>query len=76
MTATAPSSGRAATGIRCVAVWIDTPLHLALARNSLRPTGEIVPETATRSVFGLLEAPTADEGFAEVIVVDGDVDDA
>lgn len=55
--------------VSAVAVWIDTPLELALAQNGARPADEVVPELAIRSVFGLLEAPTKDEGFDEVIVV-------
>lgn len=58
-------------GVPAVAVWMRTPLEQALARNARRPADEVVPEFAVRSVFELLEAPTADEGFDEVIVVDG-----
>jgi hypothetical protein len=58
-------------GVRTVAVWINTPLSQALAQNAQRPDDEVVPESAVRSVFGLLEAPGPDEGFDEVIVVNG-----
>jgi predicted kinase len=58
-------------GIPAAAVWIDTPLEQALAQNAARPADEVVPEAAVRSVFGLLEAPTRDEGFDEVIVITG-----
>lgn len=58
-------------GVRTVAVWINTPLDRALVQNSQRPDDEVVPEFAVRSVFGLLEAPGPDEGFDEVIVVNG-----
>jgi len=58
-------------GVRAVAVWINTPLGQALRQNAQRPDDEVVPEFAIRSVFGLLEAPSLDEGFDEVIVVDG-----
>src|SRR5262245_24432756 len=51
--------------IPAAAVWIDTPLELALARNVQRAADEVVPEAAVRSVFGLLEVPTRDEGFDE-----------
>ena len=63
-------------GVRTVAVWINTPLGQALTQNAQRPDDEVVPEFAVRSVFGLLEAPSPDEGFDEVIVVDGRGDDA
>lgn len=56
-------------GVRATAVWIDTPLERALAQNARRRTDEVVPESAVRSVFSLLEAPTVDEGFEEVIVM-------
>jgi predicted kinase len=56
-------------GVRTTAVWIDTPLERALAQNAQRPADEVVPESAVRSVFSLLEAPTVDEGFDEVIMM-------
>lgn len=65
-----------AHGVRTIAVWIDTPLDRALRQNSRRPDDEIVPESAIRSVFSLLEAPVNDEGFDEIIVVTGDERDA
>lgn len=61
-------------GVRAVAVWVDTPLDQALAQNARRPDDEVVPEFAVRSVFDLLEAPSLEEGFDEVIVVNGSVD--
>jgi len=57
------------SGTRTIAVWINTPLDRALCQNSRRPADEIVPESAIRSVFGLLEAPVRDEGFDEIIMV-------
>ena len=60
---------------RAVAVWINLPVELALARNAQRPVDEIVPEEAIRSVFGLIEQPTLNEGFDEVLVVDGGAHD-
>lgn len=56
-------------GVRATAVWIDAPLERALAQNAQRSAEEAVPEAAVRSVFSLLEAPTVDEGFDEVIVM-------
>lgn len=59
-------------GVEAFAVWIDTPLGTALARNASRPADERVPEDALRSVFSLLEAPTTGEGFVRVVeIVDG-----
>ena len=53
------------------AVHIDVPLQLALSRNMLRRVDERVPEEAIRDVFRQFEAPTCEEGFAEVICVGG-----
>lgn len=64
------------SGVRTIAVWINTPLDRALLQNAQRPVGEVVPESAVRSVFALLEAPSPDEGFDEVIVVSGRADGA
>jgi predicted kinase len=60
--------------VRTVAVWVNTPLDQALAQNAKRPDDEVVPEFAVRSVFELLEAPTLEEGFDELILVNGSVD--
>lgn len=62
--------------VRTVAVWVNTPLDRALAQNAQRPDDEVVPEFAVRSVFDLLEAPCPEEGFDEVMVVNGGADDA
>jgi hypothetical protein len=61
-------------GLRTTAIWVNTPLEQALLQNAGRPADEVVPEFAVRSVFGLLEAPTIEEGFDEVIVVNGNGD--
>ena len=58
--------------VDCIAVWINVPLERALEQNARRAPQEVVPEFAIRSVFGLLEAPTFEEGFREVHeVIDG-----
>src|SRR5262245_10528530 len=62
-------------GIRTTAIWINTPLERALIQNARRPADEVVPDSAVRSVFGLLEAPTIEEGFEEVVGVNGSADD-
>lgn len=62
--------------LRTVGVWVDTPLETALARNAQRLADEVVPESALRSVFSLIEPPTVGEGFDEVRVVSGHDGDA
>jgi len=52
-----------------VAVWINVTLERALKQNAKRAPDEVVPEFAIRSVFGLIEAPTLEEGFREIIEV-------
>jgi predicted kinase len=63
------------SSVRTIAVWINTSLDRALLQNAQRPNGEVVPEFAVRSVFGLLQAPSRDEGFDEVIVISDQADD-
>lgn len=46
-----------------IAIFLKAPLELALSRNARRSADKRVPEDALRSVFGLLEPPTQDEGF-------------
>ena len=58
-------------GIKTIAIWINVSVERVLVQNARRPSDEVVPESAIRSVFGLLEAPSIDEGFDEVFVVDG-----
>jgi|SRR6185503_8125519 len=52
-----------------IAVWINVTLERALEQNAERAPDEVVPEFAIRSVFGLIEAPTLEEGFREIIEV-------
>lgn len=59
----------AAAGVSTTAVWVNAPLGLALSRNRLRAPDKRVPEAAIRSVFSLLEPPSTDEGFNQVIEV-------
>lgn len=56
--------------IPVIAIWVDTPLSVALARNESRQEDERVPREAIESVFGLLEAPTFQEGFSEMYRID------
>lgn len=59
-----------ARGVPVVAVFVQATLEEALARNGLRTPDKVVPEQALRSVFGMLEPPTVEEGFASVLRVD------
>ncbi|MGE8499761.1 MAG: AAA family ATPase [Pseudomonas sp.] len=56
-------------GVPVVAVFVQATLEQALARNLLRTPDKVVPEQAVRSVFGMLEPPSLEEGFASVIRV-------
>ncbi|WP_141213224.1 AAA family ATPase [Janthinobacterium sp. PC23-8] len=53
-------------GVRAEAVWIDTPLRVALSRNSLREPDQQVPMENIVNVHTLLEAPTSEEGFSRI----------
>lgn len=53
------------------AVFIQASLQQALERNAARRPDKIVPEAAVRSVFAMLERPSLDEGFEQILVVDG-----
>jgi len=57
-------------GVPVIGVWINVPLDRALERNSRRSVDERVPEAAVRSVFSLIEPPSIEEGFVEVIEVE------
>ncbi|WP_461535364.1 hypothetical protein [Spongorhabdus nitratireducens] len=52
-----------------IAVWIDTPLELALKRNIQRKADEIVPIDAINSVYGQLEPPSKQEGFDQILQI-------
>jgi predicted kinase len=52
-----------------VAVWFQTPLDICIARNAARPVDERVPEQAILNVYAALQAPSADEGFDDIIVI-------
>jgi len=62
--------------VDCIAVWVNVPLERALEQNARRAPDEVVPEFAIRSVFGLLEAPTSEEGFREILEVTDAAGDA
>lgn len=56
-----------------IAVWVRAPLDVCRARNALRPPERRVPDVAlTRSWLSLrAQPPTVAEGWARVLVVDG-----
>jgi predicted kinase len=56
-------------GCRAVAVWVNTPIELAKARNATRRGLARIREEAIAHVFSNLEAPSVEEGFAEVLEV-------
>lgn len=58
-------------GAEVIAVWIDTPIDVALARNALRAADQRVPEASIRSVATLFEPPSVGEGFCQVLRLDG-----
>lgn len=51
-------------GVAAVAVWLDTPLAVALERNQARADDQRVPEAALLSVHQQFEAPSLAEGFS------------
>ena len=55
-------------GAAVEAVWIDTPLDVALERNAARAPDKMVPVTSIIAVARQFEEPTAAEGFDRVIV--------
>ena len=57
------------SGVDIEAVWIDTPLAMALIRNARRPEDQVVPNAAIRSVADRFEPPRTAEGFARVRIV-------
>lgn len=50
---------------RKIAVFVDTPVNVALERNSKR--SRTIPENIIKSMYMTLEPPTEDEGFDEVL---------
>jgi len=56
-------------GVSVIAVWMNTPLKVAIARNSARPPNKQVPELAVHRVFYMLERPEKDEGFSQIFEI-------
>jgi hypothetical protein len=61
--------------VPAVGVLVQVPLEVALMRNAARPTDELVDEGAIRSVYSMLEPPSLDEGFHEIMLVESPADD-
>ena len=56
-------------GCRAVAVWVNTPLAVARARNTSRRGLARIKDETLMHVFESLEPPSLDEGFSEIIEV-------
>ena len=54
-------------GADVIAVWIDTPIDVALARNALRAADQRVPEESILNVAAMFQPPTLDEGVREIV---------
>lgn len=55
--------------VPAVAVWLDTPRHVAWRRNRERERS--VPRHSFAEMVVAFEAPSEDEGFAAVVRIDG-----
>jgi predicted kinase len=53
-------------GLAPKAIWINTPLEIALVWNRQRALDEQVPDETLRTVFENFEPPVIEEGFLEV----------
>lgn len=56
-------------GAKVIAIWMETPVKTALARNAAREGKALVPKPAIFATLKKLKPPTAQEGFDEVRVV-------
>ena len=56
-------------GVKAVAVWVNTPLEVAMQRNAKRTGLAAIKTEAILHVHGALEAPTLEEGFQDIILV-------
>jgi predicted kinase len=57
-------------GVTVRAVYVKAPVELALQRNASRQGKERVPDSAVRFYNKIIQAPTVDEGFDKVDVVE------
>jgi predicted kinase len=59
-----------AKGFRTIAYFFQTTLRDAMQRNSLRPGKQKVPAPAVAATFKKIAAPTLEEGFDEIHVIE------
>lgn len=59
--------------IECI--WLDTSYAVAIERNDLREGRALVPHDAIKRMFHQLEPPAAEEGFSNIIIIEGDEDE-
>jgi predicted kinase len=64
-----------AAGCAAIAVWLQVPQHIALARNARRMGAARISEQTILHVFDQLEPPSTDEGFDEVLILDTSKDE-
>lgn len=56
--------------LQCIAVLFKTDLAICLERNAQRTIDKMVDEQALKNVFAAIEAPSLDEGFTNIIVIE------
>lgn len=56
--------------LQCIAVLFKTDLAICLERNGQRTIDKMVDEQALKNVFAAIEAPSLDEGFTNIIVIE------
>ena len=56
-------------GFRLIAYFFDSPLQVAIERNSLRPPKQRVPAPAIAATFKKIQPPSSEEGFDEIFTV-------
>ena len=57
--------------LRKICVFFDTPIGVCIERNNNRTGKERVPKTAILMKAKELERPSLEEGFDELIIIDG-----
>lgn len=56
--------------LQCIAVLFKTDLAICLERNAKRTIDKIVNQQALKNVFAAIEAPSLEEGFTNIIVLE------
>lgn len=56
--------------VSAIAIWIKTPIDIALNRNRFRPSDQQVPDETIQSVAEIFESPSKTEGFREVFEIE------